>query len=258
MAVIIGSTAIKHHFLDFPREPKDLDKIVHYGSGDRADGDIFSHPLLDRWLGGWDRVATVNELYTLKASHCYWELDNGSWSKHIFDLQWLKKHDAKMEWDLHDIFYDVWKEIHGTKKTNLKMGKDDFFQDAVVRTYDHDSIHRSVAYDDTALYEQILKDGSTVEVDSKKMWGLSFDNLIRLFREEIYATALERILIPTNYRASPGAAYLWSLRRTITSLTKGRSAAFIVDNYDLFANPYGDNENYLSRHLAKRDKLVKL
>jgi hypothetical protein len=224
-------------------------------------GDVFSHPLLDDWIGDGKRVATVDELYTLKVSHIYWELKNGSWDKHVFDMRYLKRHGASVIPDLHKTLYAVWTEIHGPKKSTLAMEKEDFFKDAVKRIYDHDSIHDSVAFGEAALYNKILKDGSTVDVDSGKMWSLSWEDLVRLFREEVYATALERILVPTNYRCSAGAAYRWSLRRTITSLTKGKSARFIVENFEEFANPYvvlGEPDNYLERHLANRDRLVKL
>jgi len=255
--VVIGSTAMYYHFHKEVREPKDLDLIV--SSSNRPDYigmgmDIYSHPSLDTWVGEGHRVATIDELYTIKVSHSYWELKNGSWDKHISDLRFLKKKGAHLDLLLHNELYAVWSYLHGPKRTNLSMEKDDFFQDAVTRIYDHDSIHESVAYGEEALYNQVLRDGSTVDIDPQKMWGLGYDNLIRLFREEVYATALERVLIPRNYKASPGAAYRWSLRRTITSLTKGRSARFIVDNFDQFAQP----EDYLSRHLKKKDRLIKL
>jgi hypothetical protein len=86
------------------------------------------------------------------------------------------------------------------------------------------------------------------------MWGLSHEDLVKLFREEVYATALERIVIPKDYRCSPGAAYRWALRRTITSLTKGKSAQFILENFEEFAIP----DDYVSRHLANKSRLVRL
>lgn len=260
-SIVIGSRAIAQHFPgELGRVAKDLDFIVSSYDRDRynrafPEGDIFSHPSLDDWMPLYaSRVATVDELYTLKLSHIYWELKNGSWEKHVFDLRFLKRRGGKLIPELHKKLYKVWLEIHGPKRTNLAMEKEAFFKDAVVRIYDHDSIHDSVAYGETAMYNRILKDGSTVDVDSKKLWSLSFEELVLLFREEVCATALERIVIPRNYRVSPGAAYRWALRRTITSLTKGKSATFIADNFEEFAIP----DDYLSRHLAKKDRLVKL
>lgn len=256
-SVVVGSVAARHHFSSFPRQSKDVDVFATTDHGlSSGDGfDVFSHPWLDSWIE--DRCsgyATVDELYTIKLSHSYWELKNGSWDKHIFDMRWLKRNGAQLIPELHDTLYKVWEEKHGKKKTTLQMEKDEFFTDAVKREFDHDSLHRTVAFNDEAMYERILRDGSTVDVDPKKLWDLSHEDLVLLFREEIAATALERIMIPTNYRYSPGAAYRWSLRRTLTSLTKGKSARFIAENFEDFAIP----DDYMSRHYARKDRLIKL
>src|SRR5690606_15193909 len=126
---------------------------------------------------------------------------------------------------------------------------------AVRRVYDHDSIHDSVAYGERPLYESVLKDGHSVQVDMSKVRALPYTEQIKLFREEIYATALERKVIPSDYKCSPRAAYAWALRRTITSLTKGWSARFIVTNYDVFHRPDMD---YVARHRSRADRLIPL
>src|SRR5678816_3179355 len=105
MSVIVGSTAIKHHFPDFPREPKDLDRFDSYGDDPGPAVDSYSHPTLDGWIGGWDRIATPDELYTVKLSHVFWELKNGSWEKHVFDMRFLKRRGAELIPDLHSKLY---------------------------------------------------------------------------------------------------------------------------------------------------------
>ena len=261
MALIIGSTAMKFWFPEETREPKDLDffglaeKTPKFLAVDVNKIEPFWH---DSWNGTvLDRTdfASIDELYTIKMSHSYWELKNGSWDKHMADLLFLKNHGAKLNMDLHKILYPVWVETHGVKKMNLAQAAGMFFADAVVRIYDHDSIHDSVAYGDRPLYERILKDGETVDIDPDKMWnGLTFDEQVLLFREEIAATALERWMIPTNYKFSPGLAYKLALKKTITSLTRGRSARFIVDNFELFMKPH----NYMTIHRSKMDRLIPL
>lgn len=265
--LVVGSTALGIHFGDVPREPNDADYFVSTSDevwkasrASRSEGaDIFSHPDLDAYLEQTRgtlriRIADPDELYTIKVSHSYWELKNGSWDKHIYDARWLKRKGARLLPELHDQLYKVWEKVHGKKRTNLYMEKGEFFKDAVTRIYDHDSIHESVAYGSTAMYNRVLKDGSTVDIDNKKLWALEHSDLVKLFREEVYATALERIVIPQNYKVSPGAAYRWALRRTITSLTKGKSARFIVENFEEFALP----TDYVQRHLSKKDRLIKL
>jgi hypothetical protein len=157
--------------------------------------------------------------------------------------------------ELHKILYPVWVKTHGSKKMNLAQAAGNFFADAVVRIYDHDSIHESVAFGDRPLYERILKDGETVDIDPDKLWnGMTFKEQVLLFREEIVATALERWMIPTEYRFSPGLAYKLALKKTITSLTKGKSARFIVTNFEHFRQPH----DYMSIHKSKLHMLKPL
>jgi hypothetical protein len=255
-SLIIGSTAMWNVGLTH-REPKDIDVFTKYPDDFSETIDGYWHESFGDWLGDSRgiRSATPDELYTIKVSHAYWELKNGSWGKHMSDILRLKDHGATLDLGLHKLLYTVWEERYGSKQMDLSKEADSFFADAVKRKYDHDSIHYSVAYGDVPMYVQILKDGHTVDVDPKKLWAMSHGDLVKLFREEIMATALERIVIPRNYETSPGAAYLWALRRTITSLTKGRSARFIVTNYHDFYKPDTD---YVQRHLANKHKLILL
>lgn len=256
MHIVIGSTAIKHHFPDFPREPKDYD--VFSNVMPKSDGDVFYHPRMLEywWTGRIDTFAAPDELYTIKLSHAFWELPNGSWGKHMADLMFLKSKGCRVIEPLYRILYEIWTEKHGSKKMDLTKEADDFFKDAVKRKYDHDSIHRSVAYTPgQPLYEKFLKPGHSVDMDMAAVWGAPFEERVALFREEVYATALERIVIPRKYKVSPGYAHHWALRRTITSLTKGKSARFIAENYDTFCRP---DHDYVAHHLANAHFLIPL
>lgn len=254
MALIIGSVAMKNLFDDF-REPKDLDYFSQKEPAFLAAGyavvDGFWHDKLEGTSLDRNDMATLDELYTIKVSHSYWDLKNGSWSKHIADIIFMQNHGAKLDLELHKLLYEIWVEVHGAKKMNLAQAAGNFFDDAVKRIYVHDSIHESVAYGDRPLYELLLKDGETVDMDPKKMWALDHETLVKLFREEIAATALERWMIPTNYKFSPGRAYTMALRKTVTSLTRGKSARFIVTNIQDFIKPH----DYMAIHRSKIHKL---
>lgn len=260
--LIIGSVAMNRVLGKTIREPHDVDVISDVSfewPTQEAPYTLHVDTFWDDRLFGivpWNtgaRVASLNELYTIKVSHSYWELPNKSWRKHIEDAMLLKAAGAKLDQSLHDLLYSVWSDKHGAKRVNLDQDKESFFQDAVVRKYDHDSIHDSVAFGERPLYESILKDGSTVAVDMKKLKALPYEDKVNLFLEEVYATALERKVIPSNYTCSPGLAYQWALKRTITSLTKGWSAQFMVENFDQFRKP---SDNYVERHLSKAHKLI--
>jgi hypothetical protein len=218
--------------------------------------DAFWHDSFYGWLGtSGIRYATLDELYTIKASHAYWSLPNGSWNKHMNDMILLKRAGAILHLPLHDLLYSVWVEKHGAKRVNLNMDRADFFDDAVTRIYDHDSIHYSVAYGDRPLYEGVFDQGANIKMDMAAIKALPFETQIRLYREEIYATALERYVIPSGYKISPRKAYAWALQKTIVSLTKGWSARFIVDNYETFIKP---DMNYVAWHRSKAHELIRL
>jgi hypothetical protein len=246
---LIGSLAMLTHFRD-SREVKDVDYFAEETPASATiDGTLiktesFWHPDLALW--NWGTVATPDELYTIKVSHAFWELKNNSWNKHMMDVMFLQSKGAKLIPELYAILYKIWEDTHGKKKVNLEADPDEFFNDKIVkRIYDHDSIHESVAYYDRPLFERILRDNSDVAVDKSKWEALDHEDKLKMVREEIYATALERKLVPTDYQYSAGRAYNWTLRKTITSLTKGWFALFVVENFKDLTKADVD---YVQRH----------
>lgn len=262
MITLIGSGAMRHNFRDYRLRPsadidyqasnqRDYDRIVR----DVPQADVFFNPALAAW--DWGPIATAEELYTMKVSHSFWEIggDSRNWQKHMDDIVFLQRKGVEFNRDLYDILYPMHKEMHGKKRTSLAQNAMNFFGDGVVRKYDHDSVHASIAYGDHPLFEDILVPGEDVMVDSSKFWAMDEDTKHMLVREEIYATALERILIPRDYKYSPMAAYAWATQRTITSLFKGEWALYLVLNYEKLCRPDVD---YVNRHLDNKHLLIPL
>ena len=265
--ILVGSKAVSHWFNGF-REPADIDYFSNEELVKNLDGkrvEVFDHPAIwDNWdiikkyldLYNDIFVANVDFLYTLKVSHAFWSLRNGSWRKHMNDIHWFQDRTAaKFVPEIYEIFYAIWEERYGKKKANLNVAPEDFFTKTIDRTYDHDSIHESVAYHDRPLFNEILRDGSGVAVSKKKFDALPLEKKYQLVREECYATALERQLIPSDYTTSPRGAYAWALMKTITSFSKGWFPLFIVLNYNKLYKP---DVNYVQRHFDNKDKLILL
>lgn len=269
MKILVGSEAARHWWPEY-REPNDID----YLSPDkiRIDGqrvETFWHSSLEENLdllaqhciyskteGRYQHVADPNFLYTLKVSHSFWALRNGSWKKHMFDINWMQENgDVKFVPEIYDIFYPIWSERYGSKKAKLDIPADQFFTNSVDRIYDHDSIHRSIAYYDEPLFTEILKDGAEVMVDWSKFEVMDYERKIQLVREEIYATALERRIIPDNYKTSARTAYNYALMKTITSFWKGKWSLWVVLHFSELKNPADD---YVQIHLDNRDRLILL
>lgn len=251
--LVIGSQAIKHHYPDFPRKPKDNDAFYN----NKVEGfETFWHPLLEKYVKekeGW-QFATPNELYTIKVSHAFWDL-HGTWEKHMHDMMYLKDKGATLIPELYQILYQIWQEVHGKKKAKLNVEAKDFFKKTVKRVYEHDSIHASIAYYKEPLFNKILKDGQQVAVSEEKFNQLPEVDKAKLVREEVYATALERILIPENYKHSPRHAYHLSLKNLITSYSKGWFPLWVVDNYKMLYKPDVD---YVQLHISNKRKLIKI
>lgn len=259
MRILIGSEALKK-YVDIRRQPKDVDFFTDgnsFPSSQFKDYKIenFSHPELSRWFLGEERTATLNELYTIKVSHIFWDLRNNSWEKHVHDIMKMQEAKANLDLGLYTLLYSIWEERYGKKQARLNVEPEDFFKSSVRRVYDHDSIHASVAYYGEPLFNRILRDGSAVAVDINKWNALSQADKIKTVREEVYATALERQIIPSDYTYSPRAAYHWALKKTVTSFSKGWFPLFIVMNLSELWNPEID---YVARHKENADRLIKL
>lgn len=248
MKILIGSHAMKHYVNNV--EPNDID----YFSDSKIDGaETFYHPDLEKWDWSGD-VASLDELYTIKVSHAFWSLRNGSWTKHMVHMMKLREAGATFIPELYDILYRIWEDIHGKKQANLNAEPEDFFNSNVTRIYDHDSIHASIAFNERPLFEKILRDGSKVAVSREKFDALSHEDKVNLVFEEVFATALERDEIANrgkNYRSS----YQKHLKKLITSYSKGWFPLWVALNFHEFTRcPV----NYYQRFVENQDKLVLL
>lgn len=248
MRVLIGSTALSQYLPGI--KPNDVD---YFADTPIEGAEVFYHPSLEAWE--WQDIATLDELYTIKVSHAFWELQNGSWTKHMLYITKMQQAGAQFIPALYDILYPIWEERYGKKRVNLEKTPEEFFTETVERHYDHDSVHASIAYYDEPLFNKILRDDSEVAVSKAKFDAL--DDLVKrqLVFEEIYATALERLIIPSNYTYHARKAFDWARMKLITSFSKGWFPLWIVLNFEHFLRP---DIKYVQRHHENADKLIEL
>jgi len=200
--MIIGSIAIKHWFPDFPRVAKDVDiikdmYIKEYTSELKVEW--LENPVLQNWFTKPIEICTPNELYTLKISHCLWELENGSWSKHMWDVQWLKEKCCVFIPELFNQLYKYWETVHGKRKTsNLNMSAEEFFDNVVGFPVEHDYLHSLLVQHEyfgnqnLPMYTKVLKDGAEVDVSEEKFNLLTEKEKFNLVFEEVAVMQLER------------------------------------------------------------------
>ena len=274
---LIGSFAIKSWFDDFPREWKDLDYVcekkpvidkehqenlyftMSYDGPRSSDykREYLEIPILYNYIkknkntfGSSIFGLTVNPdiLYTLKMSHMFWDIN---WSKHLYDIQFLKEKNCKVIKPLFYDLYDYWEEFHGkNKRSDLKMTASQFFNNAVKCPHSHDWLHTLIKNPPT--YTKVLFHDAEVEVSEDKFNDLSFEEKCDLVQEEIYVMAWER-MPNRDYRFS----YETMMKKFIISHAPLWEAIFILDNYKFLYKPKINFKKILDNGTANIDSNVK-
>lgn len=242
--ILIGSSAIKHWFPDFSREPKDLDYIVfgkmeqeHEKTDDKR-VEMHINPVFEGYDGD---VLDANSLVTLKASHLCWNIN---WEKHMFDVQFLLKKKCVIDKDLFLRLYTYWNTIHGkNKRSDLEMSKEDFFTNAInYNESEHDELHKIL--NPTPVYTTVLKDDCEVDLDENKFLALTHEGKLDFVREEVMVMAFERYK-HLDYRP----AYYRMLKKFIISHAPIWSVIFIIENYIELHKPKYNYINTLNNGL---------
>ncbi len=258
--VIIGSTAAKWQDRSY-RDPKDLDilcrpeiqenikllcQALDHKRVECAWYGPSSQYILDNTEGAY---ASEETLYTIKAAQLKFDV---FWDKTASDVVDFQKRGIKLDEKLFRMLLKDFTAFHGKRWAKLK-GKDNksFFVDAVSRKYVHDTIHDAVAYYDRPLYEKILT-GQGVECDVSLIYNLPEEDQIRLAKEEIFVTALERFLIPNDFRFSQNRAYWLSLKKFVTTMSSGKMSKFLIDNFSKLAY---NKDDYVSKFKQNTHKL---
>lgn len=257
--MIFGSTAAKFWFPDF-REPKDLDiltptpamarDVQHYWFGPSSQYIIENNPHPTHVCAGF--------LFTIKAAHAKWNIH---WDKTMADIVFFQRRMTDEVTGalppIHDELYRLlmidFTTLHGKKWASLK-GEDSktFFEDAVTRKYVHDTIHDAVSYYDEPLYHKILVGDGTVSCSREKFEALSLDDRLKLVKEEVFVTALERFLVPEDFKFSTNRAYWLSLKKLITTMSSGWFSRFIIENYSALAV---NRDDYVATFKKNQHKL---
>lgn len=113
----------------------------------------------------------------------------------------------------------------------LNVTKEEFFDDYVVKKYDHDLIHEIVAHYPKPIYMMMQSDDSKVWCDKDKWNRFTKQQKLECVAEEAYVIAAERFLIPTNWKKSKRNSFNWAMNKICTTLTSGWFRDFAIDNY---------------------------
>jgi hypothetical protein len=255
--MIIGSTAIKYWFPGFPREPKDIDIVGDYELVIPTEKRVerLSNPILLEYYKGASRYLPPDLLYTLKISHVFWDLENSSWSKHMWDIQWLKEKNCQFIPELFYKLYEYWNKVHGkNKRSNLDMAADEFFDNAITFPVEHDYLHELLVKheyfeEDEPTYKKVLKDGADVDVSEEKFNLLTEKQKFNLVVEEVMIMALERYS-ELYYKA----AFNKMLKKFIINHAPLWEAIWIIQNHKkLITEIPFDFISYLKQKIEEND-----
>lgn len=241
--MVIGSVAIKHWFPDFNREPKDIDIIsykeeslykINQINPNNLRVEILENPILLNYCidNNISIYCSPDILYTLKISHSLWYLENNSWDKHMWDIQFLKEHGCKFIPELFILLYEYWLQKHGIRKTSdLQMSSADFFNNAIDYPIEHDTLHEMLIKHEyfnqsKPTYTKILEDDKEVEVSEDKFNLLSEQEKHNIVTEEVMVMATERFS-HLNYKV----AFSKMLRKFILYHAPLWEAVWIIQNH---------------------------
>lgn len=257
--VIIGSHAIKQYYPDF-RLPKDLDYI-------NKDDQSKTREVENYWMDEFQCLLDANTggeyldpdcMLTLKAAHANW---NVFWEKTMADIIFLKRKGHTINVPVYKELVKGFRKWHGKESAPL-LGKTTktFFEDAITRIYDHDSVHAAVAYYDEPLFMKTLTDPESGSVMcSEELFNkLSHEDKIKMSKEEIIVTALERYIFPALEKKEHyyiGRSYMDSLKKFVTTMSSGWMSLFLIDNYEELIF---DKENYVTKAHMNKNKLIRL
>lgn len=204
----------------------------------------------------YDKPELIHEcLYILKAGHIHTAQRNQMlWEKHIHDYHILRKMIKLKIVDKYKM--DRLIRLH-RKTTNQRVkertpklhgvSKEMFFDDSVIKYYEHDDIHKCMAHKRKPMYEYMQLDSTKVECD-RSLWDeFSNEEKIQCVLEECYVIALERKVIPSKVSGKVQNhfnAVRWALYRVCTTLCSGWFRQFAIDNYYEILNSI--NNDYVS------------
>jgi len=175
-------------------------------------------------------VPCLDMLFSLKKSHRYLKNSPFFW-KTVTDYHSLKQAGCTVRPEYVSFLRKRESETYCYKHPSLAQRKETFFTDDKVQyTYDHDSVHRSVAVFDVPAYTRYLKDGHEVMCDKEKFFSIPREMQIAGVVEEACVLAIERSLVPYPGVRTPKDAWFYALSKVCTSITSGWFREFAYEN----------------------------
>ena len=169
-------------------------------------------------------------LLALKMSHRF--LKNSThFLKTMKDIKIMQEHGVVVPERYKEWLKLREKETYDYGHPVLNAKKGDFFRDTFY-VWDHDSIHEAIKLNDRPCYDYFKVDAA--DVMCSKDFFFAQDESIRMgaVYEESCVLALERCLIPHNFKTLPHTAFLMALKTVCTGVTSGWFREYAWTHYN--------------------------
>jgi len=219
---------------------KETNKVIYFLENEMIieaeiakDGNLAEQFLtLEESLGNTSVFASIGGLYALKMSHRYLK-NSPAFLKTMEDIHILRQVHPKEVSHYYLPWFKAREKAtydYGHPKLNVTRGE--FFNDDGINyVYDHDSIHEAVALNYTPAYKKFLVDEVKVSRELFEFENLPYFDQLAAVIEESMVLAIERSLVPFNFKPEPKKAYLMALSKVCTSITSGWFREFAWENY---------------------------
>jgi hypothetical protein len=188
-------------------------------------------------------VVGMDGLSIMKRSHLWRDL---SFQKHITHYhKYITKHVPQYTTEMYVDYKnreDLTLKAYERGHPNLKQSVKDFFNDYVTKKYDHDYLHELVAYHDKPLYTHMQRDAKSAWCDYGLWLDFSHQERSQCTAEEVYVIAIERFMVPNDWKFPSKLAYMKALDKVCTTLTSGWFRAYAIDNYPELFNMYDEEK----------------
>lgn len=201
-------------------------------------------------LGQKVYICTPMGLAIIKRSHLWRDLKFGKHITHYHKyLSWCKDNFSKKDCNMLEERTKMTHDLYPQGNPNLMQSKEDFFDDAVKKQYDHDYLHELFAHYDKPLYTTLLRSADLAWCEESKWQKLSHEDKLKCIAEEVQVIATERFMVPNNWKYPSKLAYNKALDKVCTTLCSGWFRDYAIDSYPQLLDMY---------EVSKFDKVKKV
>lgn len=250
--IIMGSHVISLNFHDYDRTPNDIDYLVKEKPEDWESKkvDLHENPVLWEYIDRSKTQLSIETYYTLKCSHIFWDIN---WRKHMHDIKFMNSKDIEFNDELFHKLFDYWETYHGKRKVpSFDKDNEEFFDDNVEREFEHDELHKIVAYPDEPVFDKIKTDTNRANIEEGMFYRLPDKEKVRMLKEEAYVLALERFILRDNKLMPRVVAYKRMMKKLLMNLSPLWLAKWMVRNYEKLDSP---DRKYVDKFHHNKEKL---